>query len=733
MARSLPKWAWWLVAALAVAPAHAQGQRNRRPQPLPTTRPDAAAALRELLADELLYADRELAGWMIRRNMGGLDAKQREHLELGIDLRVIWRTILAGATEAAPFTNEQALLWHRARQVHAAMRGLEDALAQSPPGGPNLAQKASMAMARKLSFEITGAKEGGGAATPTTQSRKSIATANLDEFCRNLAIAMVNCVNTTPIDGKALPVMRPQAQRKQEVSPKERPLSVSELAEQVQHLAALSIPLRQHLLALVKDASEEKAPGPAYQMLSQAVTLARGVQGNTAVTAEQRAAIELQVTEGLAMFMDPRTKDAGRSRIDSLAQYRQLLTRLTKLSLSREQMAQLSPALTWAQTAGEPGQKFMASLERYFEICGDWDALPAGQNAAVPPLLRRAHEEMVSHFTRERQAVWSEAMKVGTGTAVGSQIVASDIEPHLAEMARVRAVADDLLAMNKSFDTLNAYKPRPAGGLERRAQTAATAAASATPSVLRSDGEQYLKAVRRLAELAQKLSAVTLSDIPPGVAQGWAAAKVELFEARWKGLVTDLASSLASAAVDLDKPKALRLETAAAMAEALRSAASLEDNLKKAPLLSRWADWGTDPSSLHVVFAPYKEALAAAFTAFASDSPEAVERWHKAHGRYAPLVALINRDAAYAEQCERMPIGFAGDVARLATKMDGAPFGTERFATYAVSAWAAFESAGDETAADRTAVALARRLAKELDLEITPDEAPLPRRKKAKE
>ena len=80
------------------------------------------------------------------------------------------------ATEAAPFTNEQALLWHRARQVHAAMRGLEDALAQSPPGGPNLAQKASMGMVRKLSFDITRAREGGGAATPTTQSKKAIAT-----------------------------------------------------------------------------------------------------------------------------------------------------------------------------------------------------------------------------------------------------------------------------------------------------------------------------------------------------------------------------------------------------------------------------------------------------------------------------------------------------------------------------------------------------------------------------
>ena len=78
MARSLSKWAWSLAAVLALLPAPAQGQRNRRPEPVPAARPDAASALKELLADELVYADRELAGWMIRRNMGGLDARQRD-------------------------------------------------------------------------------------------------------------------------------------------------------------------------------------------------------------------------------------------------------------------------------------------------------------------------------------------------------------------------------------------------------------------------------------------------------------------------------------------------------------------------------------------------------------------------------------------------------------------------------------------------------------------------------
>jgi hypothetical protein len=85
-------------------------------------------------------------------------------------------------------------------------------------------------------------------------------------------------------------------------------------------------------------------------------------------------------------------------------------------------------------------------------------------------------------------------------------------------------------------------------------------------------------------------------------------------------------------------------------------------------------------------------------------------------GRYQPLITLINRDAAYAEQCEKMPIGFVADVARLATPMEGGAFGTERFASYAVGTWAALERAGEDAAADRLAVILARRLARDLGL-----------------
>jgi hypothetical protein len=693
----------------------------------PVQHTDPAAAIKSLLSTELSQVERDLAQRMIRRTATNLDPIQRGYLELGIDLRVIQRAILSSAIDAGAFTNEQAILWHRARQLHAAIHGLEDALAQAGWAAPGASQQQAMVALRKLSFDIPIHKDD----TGRMNDSKSATGQHLDGFFRNLAVAMANCVNATPVEPAAIPSMRPTPLAREDTAPKSTAPTVAELADQVQKSAALSSPLRQHLLALVKDANEEKGRGPAYQMLNQVATLARGLQGHTAITPDQRAAIEAQVTEGLALFMDPRTRDAGKARVEALSQYRQVLSRIAKLSLSRDQLEQLAPALTWAQSAGEPGTKFLATLEKYFELCGKWDALASAASAPVPPLTRRAYDDLAAQFAKERVAFWNDAVKIGTGTASGSQVVATDLEARLAELNRMHAVADDLLALTKSFDTLNAYKPRPTGALEKKAQIAANAAASSSPSILRNDGERFLKAVRRLADLSQRLSSQSQVEVSSPALQSWAGGKLESFEARCKGLVLEQVQALAAGSVDPDPARASRLETALTMAEALRAAAKLEASLARADVLSRWADWGVDPASLGVVLAPYKESTSAAFATFGSDQGEPVERWKKMHTRYLPLVALINRDAAYADQCEKMPIGFAADVARLATPMESAPFATERFASCATSACAALERSDDPIAADRAAVILAKRLAQDLGLSTTIEE-PVTRPRKTK-
>jgi hypothetical protein len=306
------------------------------------------------------------------------------------------------------------------------------------------------------------------------------------------------------------------------------------------------------------------------------------------------------------------------------------------------------------------------------------------------------------------------------------------LDAHLDEANRLVAVADDLLAAPASLDALNNLKPRPAGALEKRLATAAQAAAAPAFAATRSDGQRYLDAVHTLATLVRDLSSKNVSDVPAPVLQAWAGNRLDAFDRRWHAHALDLASALAAGSTDLEPAKIARLRTAMKLLDALRTAADLEAALPKLPALTGWADWSIEPAAVSVVVAPYREATAAAFAAFVSDSPDPLDKWQRLQPRYQALIALVLRDAAYAEQCQSFPIGLAADAARLATAFDNAPFATERYASYAVTLWANFERAGDYDQADRISAALAKRLIGDLKLDLKPaDTTARPSPKKA--
>ncbi len=679
----------------AVAPAGGVARAAK-----PTTAAEVSPA-KALLTAELNLLDRELAAHLMRR--AELTPDRRGRNELEIDLRVIERALIALAGDAKFDTNEQAGAWLRAKHFRDAARGLTDALAGADPTGGSPSQREAVAQLHKLSFQAAELKAG-----------------QLDPFCRAAAVALANLAGANPVSPASLVTMRPAPLAAAAGDPKDRPPTVGELSDQVQRLGAISIPLRQQLLALAgtaggaTDANEARA---LTGVLAQAVGLARGLQNNTAVGPEQRTAIEVQLAEGLALHSDPRTRDAGRGRVEALGQYRQTLTRIGRMGLTGEQMSQFAPAFAWAQAAPpETGAKVMAALEAYVDLGAKWDAQP--REAAVPTALRRPLEDVRGQFAKARGQFAQDVARVG---AAGGPAA---LEQSLDEMRRLSTVAGDLQAMGHGFEVINGYKVKPAGGLEKKVLTAALAAAAPAPSPTRSDGQRYLESVRTLVHLSDRLGGRPLgNDVPTPVAQAWAGGAVTPFEGRWRAIVADLAGGLVSGSLELDKGKALRLETAVRMADALRAAAEFEAALGKAPALTRWADWAIDPAALAAVVQPYKDATAQAFVGYASDNLDKVDYWGKAHTRYHPLIALLLRDVAYAEACEKLPIGLAADVSRLATNLENAPFATERFASATVGVLAALERTGDVEAADKVAVTLAKRLTRDLRLEQKVDES----------
>lgn len=647
---------------------------------------------RSALADEIVQVEREIALRMMRRADLAPDKRPKNDLET--DVRIILRALLIAANDAKAESDQQAAAWLRAKQMYAVIRGLEDALAQEGLGSSQT-QKDALMLVRRLSFNAGELKK----------------DASLDDFCRQVALAVVNVVNATPVDSKMVVAMRPKPLAVPHVDNRERPPTAAELGEQVHKLAALSVPLRQQLLALAQAAaSDSKDSAAMYAMLNQSVALARGLHGNTAVTPEARTTIETQLAEGLALYSDPRMRDAGKARVEALGQYRAILGRIGKMGLSAAQMDQLSPALAWAQANPESGGKLLATLEQYIDLCGRWDALPT--TGVMPPPLKKPLDDLVAQFAKQRSEFMQDASRIG---GRGSANL-GELESHIDEMKRLLAVTEDLRAAGPSMDHLNGFKLKPVGALEKKVKIAADAAASPTKGPNRNDADKYLNALHNLADLSQALAAKPLNDVPANIAATWAGGKVSTFEARWQGIIIDLANSLVTGSLELDRAKVARLETAMAMGDALRMAVQLDAALAKAPVLARWADWSIDPATLNAVMGTYREALSGAFAGYAADNTEAVDRWNRSLSRYFPLIVLVTRDAAYAEACQSLPIGLGADIARLATRFEGEPFATERFVSYAISLWTIHERAGDTSAADRISTLLSQRISRDLHL-----------------
>ncbi len=686
---------WFVLAGLGFSLTAFAAAPPRVPEPPK----EAGPVIKSILTEERSEVEKEIAARMMKR--ADAPTEKRARLEMEIDLRIIERAMLSVAANAKAETNEQAVAWLRSKQIREVVRGVEDTLAQDA-GALSASQKDALAQLHKLSFQASEMKN-----------------KDMDEFCKSAGLILVNCVNATPVNASAIVVMRPKVQATVERNPDE-PASLTELTGEVQRLAAISVPLRQQLLALAASASaaaDDKEESKAlYGVLVQSIALARGLQSNTAVGNDARAGIEGQLAEGIVLFSDPRTRDAGKSRIEALGQYRQTLTRIGKLGLSKEQMDQFAPAFAWAQANPEAGAKLLGTVEDYMNACSRWELMP--KEATVPASLKRAFEDIRSQFGKDRTAFMQAAARVAsTGNSL-------ELQQTLEDMQRVQSITEDLQTMAASLDTINSYKIKPAGGLERKITTAALAAVSTTASVNRNDGQKFLNSVHALARLSQTLSSKPLTDVPPAILQSWGGSSTSTFENRWKGIIFELANSLGAGSIELDKAKVARLETAMELGDTLRTAARFEAAMTKAPMLARWADWSIDPASLTQVMVPYKESVAGAIFGFASDSQDAVDKWSRLAARYEPLISLVLRDVGYAEQCQTLPIGFPADIGRLITPFEGAPFSTERYASYAIGTWSILEKNGETEVIDGVRVSLAKRIARDLRLPDRTEEAP---------
>jgi hypothetical protein len=664
-----------------------------------------------MIAPQVAKMEDDLAQLVQKRD--SVPAGTLPWLDFQIDARIFTRWLLTQTANSRDQSRAQIAGYLHSTAMLAIVPTIDD-FASKQTAGPDSVQTVGLARIHQFTFQLKEAKD----------------TAALDSSAADVAQDILIAI--TPLQAgvhlPALVPMRPAvsvASSAAQNGPGDQPApkTVENLAELARQ-ASVSAPLRKQLIAMATllqqaqaDPAQSSEADAIHDELENALGLAAGLQANTAVTAPEREQLESQLCDGLALFSDPRMRGAGQARLAALDQYRQLLGRVEKMRVPPELTDALAPALAWAHENPDQGDKVLSAVEKFVALYLRQAARPPqpGEFAALKPgdPLRRAYEAVGQQFVKARGDFLGDAGDIGRGAGATGAINTGSgpdaLGDRVKEMARLEDLLDTLLAMPKTIESLDAFKSRPIGGIERHVNALLITIESPIKSPARDDASRQLLDLNKLALIADELSSSTTDTIPPAVAQAYTGDQIAALETKWKSMVTELASSF-SVNQPIDPQKLDRLKAVHILLDALGPAMEMEAAFAKPEGLAKWADWTITPEQAHALIAPFQQAMAAAFSGFISDNPDALADFGHLRSHYEPLMGLLARTSGYADACSALPDDTLGLLSRLATPCDKAPFQDQRFASFIASL--AASANGDASVTQIAATTISEHLAR---------------------
>ena len=655
---------------------------------------------------------RDYAEWLepqiTERALGRADVKgvAKTRLELELDLRLL-------ATWAATAQGDDEVLaggYLRLRQILEAMYLLDEYLTDQRVAGLTPGESAALARLHALTYKL-----------PEPNS-----IADLDMTSRTIGVCILQVVSAKPFNENVLPAMRPQtvpaAPNFAPTDEAKTPPPPSQVdPERTLPTLNVSPALRQQMLqtqqALRDAEASRSAPAEAQalrRMLHDAIDLASGFSANAATSGEQRMELEQQLTEALALYVDPRTRSIARSRIDGLSQYRHLVRLLGELKLSPQNYQLLAPAFNYAQKNPDKAAPVLTSVRAFVDMAGRYETMPrdiiaTAQLTRLPAMYQEARKTFEQHRNLYLGAV---------AGLDGTSLMDSTPDTLNTSLDDMRLSFDVVSMMGKligAVDTLNSYKPRPAGGLEKFIAKESGVAASPTQGPLRAQAIHSLQDLIALAESAKELSHLDFASLPADSLTEMGIARVGDLDAKWKLNVTQIASE-AAAGTPLDRQAVQRNQALPRLVASLKTAVDTQATMKNAPMLARWTDWDGDRASLDLVLTPYLLSLNAAVTSFLNDSTAAIQELPKVEYASYPLRTLLVRDLQAGPQLASLPGGLPGVCGKLATPFNQFP--AERYTTLGIVVWARARAGGDVPAAEIALKLVSRRIAAELHLKF---------------
>ncbi len=684
------------VAAMLVwgAAASGQSQQNRRTDVLVD-----AAPVKSLFSAGAQRSEERIIPMVLQRvDMVG-DARTR--LDASLDLEIISRWI---ASLKPSNDDHAAAIYLRLTQVGAASAALQEQLASENKPLNRVQQNAARQL-HQLTYDLPGS------ADPN----------KLDEICRNVGMYVLELATGEVVNPSRMPVMRPS--RLPTVSldaPSERmqrPTGPgrSEPSRLIPSLT-VSHPLRQQLLATLDMVERPAQYGMTDQdvaqlrpVLDDAIEIAAGLAGNAGVSTDDRAQLERQLTESLALFSDRRLRDLGRKRIGEMSQYRQVLGSINRLNLTEGNYRLLAPGFEYAQQNPKSSKQVLSAMERFVHFCAVYDNSPAtlvyDANPTLARQIQKSYDDSRRAFESSRAAFLGDVENLGAGALSGTE--PSDLDQRLDEMRIALDLIDALQAMPQALDTLNSFKSKSSQNLDRRVAKEATVAASPGNGPIRREATRVLKDMVRLADMARELEKLTITGPELEVFRQYTRRSPKDIYNKWRSNVTDVATQAANG-VPLDTGKIDRNEMLMPLVQSLPSAVQVEAMLKNTAALERWADWGIDPVAVEQVLTPYRAAISDAFAGFLGDNSGPMQARERVQAENRPTLRFVLRSIGGASTLQEMPSRVHTVCAKLMTPLATNTYSAQRY--FSLASAAIYSIHSDPSVSEDIRKALALRL-----------------------
>lgn len=619
--------------------------RRQAPQP---------EILKSYVATHTARIENELATLIQKR--AETPVSDQPYHELKIDLRIIQRSLIHQLTKADAFSDTQAVIWLRHRDLDGLIAIVDGWAAQQAGQQASRKQIEGMTAVHRVTFN-PGEPNG---------------VAGLDAMLVQLRAPLLLALGDQT--GKSVD-MRPTLpkvvhEKTTDTPPPAEPPTLDQLSTTVTRLT-ISITLRQQLLAAV--AAARQADGEEKDkmlgMLRSAVDLATALQSNVAVDAASRPIIESQLGEAVSLYSDARLRDAAESRLKALSDYRELAGRVLSLPLSPDTARAVAPAFAYARAHPSDAGALLGAIDSFAGIEQKLATLKPEDSS---DLIGRTAQAQFKQLLDLRAGFLEDAEKLGGGGMFTAS--PKDLTDRIKSMTDTAAMLEILKRHPQTLSTLLALKPRPTGGLERRATQALVK--------LSTDAEayQFIANLDKMATTWTGAQEALSTPIAADIMQKYANTTWEAFQTRVREVVTDAANSAASTGA-LDVSKIDSIGRLLGVIDRMRTLGELDSRLRVDAAVNRWADCSIDNEKLTKLLDSYRNDFAQIVTdtLAGTGGEKEAERLTR---RYQGLLNALDVVARAAEPCQQLPAGPMGQIARLTTPSDKAPHAQIRYLSF---------------------------------------------------